>query len=533
MQPSLMIFLVLQKTLHCLHVPVTKERLRNLISEQLYHGSLRTIKEVLSDLNIESQAYQFEQEDINIIECPIIVHFKDLYNKFVVVVDIQEDHIKYYDPITNNYIIEKMSLFFEKWTGTVLIPFTDEQSGDPDYSKHLKEEREKKNVNIWIFMGISMGFIILLVQTIISHPLNWMLWLSIFAIKIIALTVVSQIVKIELGESNTLIANICKTTDCNNVLNSKASKLFSWLTMGDMGMIYFGSGTFLLIMASFLNDITSIVCLLFFLNLFTLPYTLFSVSYQRFVLKSWCPFCLTVMGLLWTEFFLGLTVDWTVVFPLSIHLLLLVGFTGIIITVCWLVLKKILYAIVTANSLKLYTNKIKKDTKLFNAFLSTQNSIPEFTSSSEIFLGNENAKNIFIAVISMNCHACVDLYRSIQRFLMFHSEELKVILRFKPSGLDNQVIDYILTCNINNMKEMALKILEDWYNIENRDFNKWKKKFDLDNMVVSNDAIQLRNDYLNWLLSFDISGMPVMILNNKPVPFYYTFDDVIYLLKKM
>lgn len=533
MQPSLMIFLVLRKTFHCLNVPVTNERLRNLITEQSYQGSLRTIKEVLSDLNIESKVYQLEEEDLNLVECPVIVHFKDdLYNKFVVVVDIQENQMKYYDPITDNYIIERESLFFKKWTNTVLIPFTDEQSGDHDYSTYFKENRQKKVINIGIFAGISMSVIILLIQNILNYSQSWMIWTLIFSVKIIALAVVSQIVTIELGESNNFIGKICKTTDCGKVLRSKASKPFSWLTMGDAGMIYFSSGVLLLIIAPFL-DIISIVYLLFFLNIFTLPYTLFSISYQYFILKSWCPFCLSVMVLLWIEFFLGLTVRWTVVFPLSINLILLFCFSGIIITVGWLVLKKLLIATNTAKSLKTHVNTIKKDTALFKAILSNQNSIPEFTSSSEIVLGNDNAKNVFIAIISMSCHHCADFYRSIQRFLMFHSNELKVILRFKPNGWDNEIIEYLLTFNMKNMKGKALLILEDWYNREDRDINMWKRKFDLDGMMISDDAKQMRKDYHNWFLSADIPGTPAMILNNKSVPVYYTFNDLKYLLKKM
>ena len=77
MQPSLVMYRILRKLLQCLQVLVTDERLRGFIREQLYHDSVRTITEVLKDLNIDSKVYLLEEEDLQHIECPVIVHFKE------------------------------------------------------------------------------------------------------------------------------------------------------------------------------------------------------------------------------------------------------------------------------------------------------------------------------------------------------------------------------------------------------------------------------------------------------------------------
>ena len=85
MQHSLVMFSIMQNMLHLLHIPITKMRLQQFISEQMYHGSIRTITEVLNDLNIESKVYQLEEEDVYLIECPVIARFRDNENRFVVV----------------------------------------------------------------------------------------------------------------------------------------------------------------------------------------------------------------------------------------------------------------------------------------------------------------------------------------------------------------------------------------------------------------------------------------------------------------
>ena len=533
-----MFFRVLKNLLHGLHLPITNKQLQSLIKDQWFYGSIRTIVEVLSELNIDSKVYQLEEEDFYLIESPVIVYLKDDENRVVVVVEIQENLIKYYDPIANDYKTERKSKFFEKWTGIVLIPFTDEQSGDPDYLKHLKKERQKKLANILIFAGISVGIVALLIQTFFSYPQFFLIWLALFAIKTIALIVVAHIVKIEFGESNTLISKICNTTDCGKVLNSKASKLFAWLSMGDVGVIYFGFGTLLLIIASFTNELESIVYLLVFLNLFTLPYTFFSVGYQRFVLKTWCPFCLTVMGILWIEFVLGLFVGWIEIFPLQPFLFLIFAFYAIVVSIGWLVLKRLLVRTNIFRGLQMHVNIFKKNTEIFKVILANQDAVPEFSSSfSDIVVGNKDATNELVAIISTNCSACVALYKAIKIFLTIHSDIIRVIFRFKTeervNSKNNQIIDYVLTLYKNNMEEQALSVLDEWYNMEYKDMNALKMRCNINQMVISNEAIKMRNDYHNWLVSAEITGVPAMILNNKLVPNYYTFHDIQYFLKRL
>ena len=123
----------------------------------------------------------------------------------------------------------------------------------------------------------------------------------------------------------------------------------------------------------------------YFWIFFTLPYTFFPVYYQRFVLKNWCLFCLSIMGLLWIEFFLGFSISWKEVFSLSRFLVLLFGFVGISITICWFIIKRLLIEINTAKIMRMYLNKVKKDMELFKAILSNQDSIPEFKFCRNLF----------------------------------------------------------------------------------------------------------------------------------------------------
>lgn len=191
----------------------------------------------------------------------------------------------------------------------------------------------------------------------------------------------------------------------------------------------------------------------------------------------------------------------------------------------------------TSRSMRMYVNMVKKDKKLFKAILSNQDTVPEFRFSPEFVLGNKEAENVLIAIISPYCPSCAALYWSIQRYLTSDAELVKVILRFKPGerddGWDNQIIEYMYTFNMDNKKERAISILEEWYRMDYKEITVWKKNCGLENMIVSDEARQIRSEYHKWLLSFDLQGAPEMILNNKLIPRHYSFDDVKYFLKRI
>ena len=90
------------------------------------------------------------------------------------------------------------------------------------------------------------------------------------------------------------LCHLNKATNCNTVLNDKASKVFGWFGWADAGFIYF-TGWLLFLVQGFNGQGLSIIG--YFIGII-LPYPLFSIYYQGFVLKKWCPMCLGVQFIL-------------------------------------------------------------------------------------------------------------------------------------------------------------------------------------------------------------------------------------------
>jgi uncharacterized membrane protein len=537
MKSSLSIFRILRNLLKELDVPFTDGKLKALISEQTHQTYITWIGEVLCDLNVDSKVYRLEYDELLQLECPLILHLKGNEERFVVVSAFEEKRVKYYDPIAGKYLYSPRESFLSEWTGVVIVPFTEEHSGDPEYAKNKKKERQDKFIAIGKYIGLAFCFILLTVQILTEHPENFATWLPFILLKIAALFVISNILKIEIGESNSLINKICKSTDCAQVLTSKASKIFSWLSMGDMGAIYFGFGVLLLCIVPFIDHPTPILYLLFFLNVFSLPYTFFSISYQKFVVKKWCPFCLSIMGILWLEFFLGLTVPWTKFLPLGSSSVFLFVFVGILIATVWMAIKALSADAMKSKQMNTLITTIKKDHRVFQAMLAIGNTIPELHIPTEITMGNLDAQNRLTVVISPSCPSCILLYKEIRDYVAQHPEKLQVTVRFKTkSEGDNwsrQVIETIMEFRINDRQDEALRLFEGWANMEIRDIRKWEKQFNVSANIISEKAKGISDAYNEWASLEDIPGVPFMLFNSRIIPFYYKFDDVKKILKRM
>jgi uncharacterized membrane protein len=107
----------------------------------------------------------------------------------------------------------------------------------------------------------------------------------------------------ELGHP--LFNRVCprgKRLDCHAVMKSPAARLFGSIPVADLGGIYFSGGIILICFSLLHPYFFQRVYLLAILNLLSLPYTIFSVLYQAFVVKRWCALCLIVQLTFWLEF---------------------------------------------------------------------------------------------------------------------------------------------------------------------------------------------------------------------------------------
>jgi uncharacterized membrane protein len=150
------------------------------------------------------------------------------------------------------------------------------------------------------------GFAAMLLVTLILLWLkgdNQRMAISILMLKIIGF---GACVLLVLGElHHPFFDKICpkgEKLNCHAVMESPAAKLFCVIPLADIGGIYFSGGIILICFSTIHPHFFYSIFLLALLNLLTLPFTIFSVLYQAFVVKFWCLFCLIVQLIFWLEF---------------------------------------------------------------------------------------------------------------------------------------------------------------------------------------------------------------------------------------
>jgi uncharacterized membrane protein len=167
------------------------------------------------------------------------------------------------------------------------------------------KNREKKILDsIWpVLAGVGLLLLITCILCWIKGS-NQRLAILIILYKTIGLAASIFLVLGELGHK--IFDRVCirsERFDCHAVMESPAAKLMGRIPMADLGVLYF-SGGIILIGFSVVNPyFFDQIFLLAVLNLLTLPYTFFSISYQALVIKKWCSLCLIIQLTFWLEFF--------------------------------------------------------------------------------------------------------------------------------------------------------------------------------------------------------------------------------------
>lgn len=306
---------ILSDLLKVLEVPHTGD-----YSDERFHTmpfmSLFGFSRLLSDYGIASEGVRLgDKSQMLKLPAPFIAQ---LGTGFVIVDSITADEngggvigYTYY----HEHYTKPFDDFLNKFTGVVLLVYPDSTSIEPDYRKHHFSEVAEA-VKRWafalalIFLG-AVGFI----QSGIGRHLSLIFLLATDIAGLVVcylLMLKSMRVKSHAADK---FCGILQKHGCDTVLEQKASTFYGLFSWSEVGMTYFSVSTLLLLLFPGQAHWLALI------NGCCLPFTIWSISYQKFVIKAWCTLCVTVQTLLWCQFFCFLLGGWwSGVFPLRLPL---------------------------------------------------------------------------------------------------------------------------------------------------------------------------------------------------------------------
>lgn len=286
--------------------------------ENMNFKSLFGLSRLLSSYDIPNAAFRIEdKKEILSIPPPFIAQRN---HSFVIVTDVDSsgDTVSWKSP--RGLEKDSTAAFLKSCSGIVMQAYPDDKSIEPDYKRHhLLEIAEK--AKRWI---LTICFVLLVVWGFISSHLYADLSTTLLTVVDLAgLGVAWLLILKSLKVKSAAADNVCGVLQrhgCDHVLEDKASSFFGLFSWSEVGLAYFSvSLAVLLIFPGMIGTLALI-------NACCLPFTVWSIWYQKFRIKTWCTLCVITQSLLWCQFFCYLFGGWwSMALPINIGIIPLIG----------------------------------------------------------------------------------------------------------------------------------------------------------------------------------------------------------------
>lgn len=528
--PSVTVTIQLLKNLN---VKVTDFSVKETIERHPDFPSILSISDSLNSWHVDNKVIKINPIQIINLPCPFIAYTKANGGTFVVVKDIKDDNIFYLNP-ENQTKVKRVEEFLQQFNDVVLLAQTNKHSGEKDYKIAFRKRKLKQLQNITL---IIIGILILSAWVITNFQVNEeksasIIFSFLIFLKLFGTLVACLLIWYEIDKTNPTLQRFCTyggKTNCNAILNSKASKIFG-VSWSEIGFFYFAGGFLFLILTEYQMSAINLSFIRLF-NLCALPYIFFSVFYQWFIAKQWCPLCLTIQVVLFLEFTVftlsPLKFNFESLFPVLPALFISFALPIII----WIIIKPILYKQQQAKQDLRTFQKIKFDPDIFNMLLKKQKYLNNSADGLGIILGNKNAPNTLLKVCNPYCRPCAKAHPEIDK-LLEENKNLKVqIIFYSPVRKDDSkylIVNHFLAIDKKNDSNLTKKALNEWYLSKNKSYEIFTEKFPLNGeLIKQKNMIIMMNE---WFKKEEILGTPTFFLNNYQLPSEYSITDLHYFL---
>lgn len=506
----------ISRFLELLKIPISKRYVKNIIHSHPDFPTLLSISDTLERLGIEHSVGRLKKE--NLIDLPY-PYLLPITTGKILVIKSRTDLINHEDEL-------------EFWSGVVLQAKSKTETRDKTNIAILNAEIQIRNYAIGLIAVLS---ILLFIP--ILYSFSWFL-LALLITSIFGLIVGYFLVAKELGVSYKAIDSFCNVKEninCDKVLKADI-KLFG-VNFSDAVIIYFLFQIISLAFAVTLPEVTqTLLNALALISTFTIPTVLFSIYYQKFIVKTWCRLCLIIDILLSVQaivFCYGylnkimLLSDLTVWHSMKLGLLFLATWFFIML------IKKIVEWINSMNKVEMGSNRVKHSITVFGELLMKQRRIDSTPFKDEMLVGRQDAPVKIIMVSNTHCNPCKKGHEIATQLVDMYPSKVSIAFRFVRIGYDTfktEALLYLLTLWLQQIRGNAdeskntLKLIHDWYST--LDLDKFKKKYP---SKIGNEmeAKDLETQHYTWINETGIPFTPTFFINGYQLPKEYSIDDLI------
>lgn len=282
-----------------LNIPVCRKWLADKVKEIPYPNSMYGLGMVLSMYNVQNRCVKLsDKKELQSVDKPCVV----IYNgSFSIVNSATSEMVELLDSHKEVRNVQ-WSEFEEMWDGVVMLIKIDKNSREPDFEKHIADERKFRFKNLALMGCIAL----LLISVVILSPLRESLqWWVLLVINGMGGGVSYMLLQKQLNIPNRFADKLCgvvKESHCENVTNSDGADFLGLVKLSEIGTGFFAVNMMALLFFSTMLFPLAVIAAC------VLPFSFWSIWYQKYKAKSWCVLCLITLALMWLQaavYFIG------------------------------------------------------------------------------------------------------------------------------------------------------------------------------------------------------------------------------------
>jgi hypothetical protein len=516
-----------------LGINVSEKTINREVRNHKSYPGLKSISEPLSLWRIDTLLVKTNLNELKDEDYPVIAHIREEgESKFIIIESVKNETVFYLNS-DQGWMQENVIDFKKKWDGVTVLKETNETSGELDYQSTLRSVKLgvlKKTTLILLcttllFFVFSFGF---------ANSTMDLSWLFALTLKIVGSIICLLLISEQYGRSSVFLRKLCNVsihTNCSKVINSPVGKITDWLSMSEVGLIYFSGGFFSLLIAIYARDVHNIIPALGILSIISFPYSVFSIAYQ-YKIKSWCILCIITQLLIGMEVLLFFLYYPEVTLSLYNLQIMLPGF--IFPLAIWIAIKPLIMANRRSFELDFRLTNYRKN---LTGLMAIHSQGTELINSSEIVdvhTGGEYPQ--ITLVINPMCDPCKDAYMEVKKLNKHFSNQLDISLKFLTpekdgNGKAKEVITHLLSLHNAVENKSFFMAVDYWFTKADFDINKLKNKYpisDLKGEPGTNDMILA---FQKWAKIHEVNSTPKIFIGKKSIPDNFSILEFEYYIK--
>jgi thiol-disulfide isomerase/thioredoxin len=306
--------------------------------------------------------------------------------------------------------------------------------------------------------------------------------------------------------------------------------------LSEIGFWYFIGGLLSIVIGALANE-SSLLGPLSLLSAVVLPFSLFAVYYQGWVIKKWCPLCLVVMAVFWIEFIAHFIIGNTLAVTWKSRSIAFVGFS--LPLIFWLSVRQQFLDSLKLPRVRRSLNRFLKSERVFQKLLEDQPEIEIGNFSNELQAGVGEAPITITIVSNPVCEPCAYAHSVVEGLLEQFEGKIKVVFRFAINPSDTKSVSYemlshLMALLLSTSNKKPIEALSGWY-LKNGKNNvkKWKEEYPFSTNHNQDAITKLIHEHAKWFTLARIKATPTILINGKKLPEEFSVADLKYQVRKM